>query len=108
MLPTLADGFDLAQIDEDAVLDRLGAGVGIDRFAEHVFVAHDFVPFGVKACVTNRDLIADCRLALFAHTRESKRWTERRGSVPPGGTKEGEAECFRGVEIAQRYDLDRV
>ena len=37
--------------------------------------------------------------------RKSKRWMERRG----GGfiRNEGEAECLRGVEIAQRYDLDR-
>ena len=34
---------------------------------------------------------------------KSKRWMERRG----GGfiRNEGEAECLRGVEIAQRYDL---
>ena len=36
---------------------------------------------------------------------KSKRWMERRG----GGfiRNEGEAECLRAVEIAQRYDLDR-
>jgi hypothetical protein len=58
------------------------------------------------ACVTVRDLIAYCRLAISPNTRKSKRWTERRG----GGLSrnEGEAECFRVVEIAQRYDLDRV
>jgi hypothetical protein len=42
------------------------------------------------------------------HTRKSKRWTERRGSAPRSGANEWEAECFRVVEIAQRYDLDRV
>jgi hypothetical protein len=36
---------------------------------------------------------------------KSKRWMERRG----GGfiRNEGEAECLRAVEIAQRYYLDR-
>ena len=38
---------------------------------------------------------------------KSKRWVERRGSVPRSGTNEGEAERLRVVEIAQRYDLDR-
>jgi len=43
----------------------------------------------------------------FRHTPEkSKRWTERRGGGL--GRNEGEAERFRVVEIAQRYDLDRV
>ena len=40
------------------------------------------------------------------HTRKSKRWTERRGRDL--GSNEREAECFRVVEIAQRFNLDRV
>ena len=38
---------------------------------------------------------------------KSKRWVERRGRVPRSGTNEREAQRLRGVEIAQRYDLDR-
>jgi len=60
------------------------------------------------ACVTFRDLIAHCRLAIFAPHPKVKALVERRGRVLRSGTNEGEAERLRGVEIAQRYDLDRV
>ena len=42
----LLDRIDLAEVDEDAVLDGLGAGVGIDRFPERIFTGHGFMPFG--------------------------------------------------------------
>lgn len=46
VFPVLADGVGLAQVNEDAVLDGLGAGVGIDRFPERIFTGHGFMPFG--------------------------------------------------------------
>ncbi len=55
-----------------------------------------------------RDLIAYCRLAIFAAHPKVKALVERRGRVPRSETNEGEAERLRVVEIAQRYDLDRV
>lgn len=48
MFPVLADGIDMAQVHEDTVVDGLRAGIRIDGFAEHVFVAHDLVPFGPR------------------------------------------------------------
>ena len=51
-------------------------------------------------------LIAYCRLAISSRTRSQSggRSTEAADLV----RNEREAECFRGVEIAQRFDLDRV
>jgi hypothetical protein len=42
----LADGIGLAQVDEDAVLDGLGTGVGVDRFTERIFTRHGLMPSG--------------------------------------------------------------
>ena len=48
IFPVLADGVGLAQVDEDAVLDSVGAGVGVDRLTERIFSCHGFVPFGPR------------------------------------------------------------
>jgi len=46
VFPVLADGVGLAQVHEDAVLDGLSAGVGVDRFPEWIFTGHGFMPLG--------------------------------------------------------------
>lgn len=45
-IPSVVDGARLAQVDEDAILDGLGTGVGVDRFPERIFVGHGLKPFG--------------------------------------------------------------
>jgi hypothetical protein len=56
--------------------------------------------------VTVRDLIAYCRLAIFAPYPKVKAVY---GALRCGlARNEGEAECFRVVETARQYDLDRV
>ncbi len=46
IFPVLADGIGLAEVHEDAVLDGLGTGVGVDRFPERIFTGHSLMPFG--------------------------------------------------------------
>lgn len=64
MLPVLADRIDVAQIHEHAVCDGLRPRVGIDRFAERVFVGQESCRSAGGACITERDLIADGRWAI--------------------------------------------
>jgi hypothetical protein len=66
MFPMLLDGIDLAQVDEDAVLDGLLAGVGVNDLTERIVLSHVSCRSARGACVTSRDLIAYCRLAIFA------------------------------------------
>jgi hypothetical protein len=73
MFPMLADGVGLAEVHKNAVVDSLGAGVGIDRFPERIFIRHDLCRSARGACVTSSDFIAYCRLAISSPTRKSKR-----------------------------------
>ena len=57
------------------------------------------------ACVASCDLIAFSRLTVSPHTRKSKRWVERRGSVPRSGTNRGGSGMFARGGAAQRTTL---
>jgi len=59
------------------------------------------VPFGLGACVTFRDLIAYCRLAIFRPHPKVKAPVERRGSIPRRrDQREGSGTFARGGDRA--------
>ncbi len=63
--PVLLDGVDLAEVDEDTVLDGLLAGVGMvspNTFSLHIGLSRSARMTWITEC----DLIATCRWAIFA------------------------------------------
>jgi hypothetical protein len=96
VFPVLADRFDVAQVHQHPVLNGLGTGVRIDRFAKQVFVCHSSCRSAYGACVTQHDFIAYCRLAI-SPTSESQSGGWSAEEVSRCRTNEGEAEYFRVV-----------
>jgi len=54
--PVAPDGRDIAEVDENSVLDGLGTGVRVDAFTERMFDFHELVPFGTCSWVQRAPL----------------------------------------------------
>jgi hypothetical protein len=66
------------------------------------------MPFGPWGVCRSCDLIAYCRLAMFAPHPKVKAVGGAPRKRPQRGPTRGKLSVFRVVEIAKRYDLDRV